>query len=145
MTRPFYIVFYNNIFYSNSLDNVIITQTHIVWSNYLIRIKCGPIQSHVFGCSQIHDTFVHVSRMCSITHYKCVVDIVLRIFFTPYVLLCSKIMQCGLVCYNSNTILQFWRGNKLPPLLCRNAIAASSPWGSFSLCFNISCIKCTIT
>lgn len=64
---------------SDSLDNAISIQVHIAWKDYLIRVECGPIQSHVLGGSRTHDPLTHTLRMCFISHYKCIVVIILHI------------------------------------------------------------------
>lgn len=53
---------------------------NIAWSDHLIHVKYSPMQSHVLEGSQIHNPLVHAIRICFISHYKCVVVIVLRIF-----------------------------------------------------------------
>ena len=60
--------FHKNESHSISLENVIIFQMHIVWSDYLIHVKCGPMQSHVLGGFRIYDPLARAFEMCFITN-----------------------------------------------------------------------------
>lgn len=73
--------FHNKRSHSDGLDNVIITQIHIASSDYLTRVECNPMQSPLFGSSRIHDPLAHAPKICSITHCKCVIIIVLCILY----------------------------------------------------------------
>ena len=90
----FHDYFYNNRFYSNGFDNTIITLMYIVWSDYLIYVKFGCIQSHVLSGLQIHDPLKHALRICSIMHYKCIVIIVLCILLIFTLLVLCFIVKC---------------------------------------------------
>lgn len=72
--------FHNNEFYSNSLDNAIITTMHIALTNYLIFMKCYPMRSHLFGGSRIHDPLTYALRLSFILYYKYVVVIIFCVF-----------------------------------------------------------------
>ena len=90
----FHDCFYNNKFHSNRFDNTIITSMYIVWSDYLIYVKCSYIQSHVLIGLQIHDPLKHTLRICSIIHYKCVFIIVLCILLIFTLLVLCFIVKC---------------------------------------------------
>lgn len=90
-----------------------------------------------------------IYRMCFNLHYKCVVVIIFRsrrlFLLFIYLLLYSKNAQYSPVCYNRNTILYLGTEMSCCLLVCRNIMVVSSHWGSFSLRFDISCIKRTVT
>lgn len=60
--------FHDDESHFDGFHNIIIIQMHIVWSDYLICVECGCMQSHVLGGPQIHNPFAYVPEMCPNTH-----------------------------------------------------------------------------
>jgi hypothetical protein len=136
--------FHDNGSHSNSLDNVIIFQMHIVRSDYLIRVKCGPMRSHVLGGSQIYDPHAYVLTICFILYYKCAIVIVFCILCSFWLLvLCFVAKTCNVARFVTIeirfcTLAQKW-------FVAFRLLRHHSDKDSFSLRFNISCVKHAVT
>ena len=75
-----------------------ITQAHVVWRNYLVGVKCHPMQSHVFCGSRIHTPFPDVLWMGSVLYCHCEFVIILHIFSILFLLvICYVTKSCNVV------------------------------------------------
>ena len=85
----------------------IFTRIHVAWSNYLVGVKCRPMQIMSFVAPEF---MIHLQTLLECVPY-CIANANLSFFLAFLVFSLSlfiyyrRIMQCDPVCHNKNTSL----------------------------------------